>query len=432
MGGGVHRLTILVLSARLHLLRLLFPYITTMRYFVFLPALALLVIGTFNITAAQDTAVPKDVQELIDRIKRLNGQYTLTPENTFKTITFTNGSQLTAEMIELFGKQTDLETLQIASYRELNDAAVAKLTNLKKLKILGLTNSVISDAAVKTITESFPNLVNLDVSSNARLTDAAAKDIAKLEKLEVLGLLQCNISELGIAYIAILEKLRALDIRGCQIGDGGLEELAEIPTLRSLKHRNTTVSDEGIKALIEAKALDSFLLQDFEITGKSGQHLRKMEKLTSLEIFRCSKFDSSGVLALKGMKLNRLTLRGLPIDDTAMDAFKELQTIKRLYLQELPSVTDAGVANIAVLKDLETLDVWEVPITDKSVEIIAKFAAMKELLLRGTKITDKGLELLLTMPKLEKVTLTDNVNVTPAMIQKLRDAKKFEVLPKQN
>jgi len=35
---------------------------------------------------------------------------------------------------------------------------------------------------------------------------------------------------------------------------------------------------------------------------------------------------------------------------------------------------------------------------------------------------------LLTMPKLESVTLTDNTEVTPAMIQKLQDAKKFTVL----
>ena len=174
---------------------------TTMRSIVF-TALALLFIGTFNRTAAND------VQEIIDQIKEMKGQYTLTPENTLKTIIFPDGSKLTAEIFDLIARQPDLESLQIANYRELNDAIVAKLTGLKKLKTLGLTNSgMLTDNAIKMIAEAFPNLVNLDVSRNPLLTDAAAKEIAKLEQLENLNLLLCNFSELGIMYLAELEKL---------------------------------------------------------------------------------------------------------------------------------------------------------------------------------------------------------------------------------
>jgi hypothetical protein len=79
----------------------------------------------------------------------------------------------------------------------------------------------------------------------------------------------------------------------------------------------------------------------------------------------------------------------------------------------------------AFLKDLEILDVWEVPLTDKSMETIGKFASLKEISLKGTKVTDKGLEVLLTMPKLEKVTLEDNPDVSSEAMQKLRDADRF-------
>jgi len=393
-----------------------------------IPILAFLFGETFYLTAAND-AVPKDVQETMDKIKALNGQCTLTPENTIKTITFTNGSDLNTEMFDLFANQADMESLHIANYRDLNDAAVAKLAGLKKLKTLDLINGGISDAAIKTIVESFPGLVALDVSSNSRLTDAAAREIAKLAQLERLNLIFCNFSEFGILNIAALPKLRAVDIRGnMKIGDGGMSALAMLPALRSLQHRSPSISDEGIRALTEAKALDNLFIQDFSITGRSGEYIRQMEKLTSLTIFRCENFDSEGVRSLKGLKLNRLTLRGLPIDDTAMEVFRDLPTIKRLYLQELSSVTDVGMANIAFLKDLEILDIWEVPITDKSMETIAKFTSLKTLMLKGTKVTDVGIEILLTMPKLESVTLTDNTEVTPAMIQKLQDAKKFTVL----
>ena len=377
-----------------------------------------------------DATLPKDVQEASDQIKKLNGQCELTLENTIKSIRFTNGNALNAEMFDLFAKQTDLESLQIANYRELSDATVAKLVGLKKLKTLSLTNGSITDAAIKTIAEAFPNLVNLDISSNSRLTDASLREVAKLKQLETLGLLFCDFSEFGILTLSTLPKLRALDIRAnMRIGNSGMDALAMLPALRSLKHRSPVVSDGGIRALTAAERLDNLEIQDFSITGQSGEYIRQMEKLTGLIIFRCENFDSEGVLALKGLKLNRLTLRGLPIDDSAMEVFQELTALKRLYLQELPSISDAGMNNVAVLKDLEILDIWELPITDKTMEAIAKLGSLKTLMLRSTNVTDAGLEVLLAMPELKSVTLESNAGVTPAMVQKLREANKFTVLP---
>ena len=402
---------------------------TSMRLICFLATLVLMFGSIFNM-AMPEEALSKEVQEAVDKIKEFKGQYTLTAENTIKTITFADGSEINAEIIDLCAKQSDLESLTIAGYRGLNDASVAKLKGLKKIKSLSLTNSGISNAAIKTIAEAFPDLVNLDISRNSRLTDAAAREIAKLQHLETLGLLFCDFSEFGILNIAKLPKLKALDIRGnMKIGDGGMEALAKIPTLRSLKHRSPAVTDAGIQALAAAKALDNLEIQDLRITGQSGKFIRQMEKLNGLIIFRCDNFDSEGVLALKGLKLNRLTLRGLPINDSAMEVFRDLPTVKRLYLQELPSVSDFGLENTVHLKDLEILDIWEVPLTDKSMETIAKFASLKELRLKGTKVTDKGIEVLLTLPKLEKVTLEDNPGVTSEATQKLRDAKKFTLLP---
>ncbi len=57
-------------------------------------------------------------------------------------------------------------------------------------------------------------------------------------------------------------------------------------------------------------------MHDFNVTGQSGPYLAKMPSLRELEVFRCPAFGSDGVLALKGMKLTRLTLRDLPaVDD---------------------------------------------------------------------------------------------------------------------
>ena len=398
-----------------------------MRYTLFLPTLTLLIAGILCTTTIAQTPVSASVQEAIDRITALNGRHTLTPDNTIRAITFTDGSSLNAAMFDLFAQQSDLETLHIDNYRELNDAMVAKLTGLTKLRSLTLTNSGITDAAIRTIADSFPNLTVLNVSSNTQLTDAATREIARLQQLEDLRVRFCDFSEFGMLNIARLPKLRVLDIRAnMRVGDGGMRTLAALPSLTHLMHRSP-VTDFGIEALTAARSLQHLEVEDFAITGQSGQHIRRMENLNSLIIFRCENFDSQGLLDLEGMKLTRLTLRSLPIEDSAMEVFSGLTTLRRLFLQELPSVTDAGMANLAHLKDLAELDIWDTPIGDKSLETIAKLPALRILWLRETNITDAGLELLLTAPSLQTVRLVGNANVTPAMIQKLRDAEKFRV-----
>jgi ribosomal protein L15 len=401
-----------------------------MRHLFVLSALVLFLVCAFTTTTCEG-AVSADVQAAIDKIKALGGQCTF-PGDTIKTITFTNGSDLNAEIFDLFAKQSDLESLQITDYRDLNDVDVAKLTGLKNLKTLVLTNSRITDAALKTIAEAFPDLVSLDVAYSTQLTNAATREIAKLQQLETLNVRYCDFSDFGMMNIAKLPKLKILDIRAnMQVGDGGLGTLAKLPALRNLKHRGTSVTDAGMQSLVAAKTLDTLEIQDFAITGQSGQYIRQMEKLTSLIIFRCESFDSSGVLALEGLKLHRLTLRGLPIDNEAMKVFSGLPTLKRLYLNELSSISDAGIRNLESLKDLELLEIWESPITDESLGTIAKLASLKTLIIRVTDITDAGLEKLLAMPKLESVTLADNPRVTPGAIQKLRAAGKFKVLPEK-
>ncbi|MDR0522484.1 MAG: hypothetical protein LBH00_11630 [Planctomycetaceae bacterium] len=372
--------------------------------------------------AADGKSVPKPLPPDAEQIQACRGKFTLTPANTLKSVTFDDGKELKPSVIDLLAKQSDLETLQIADYRDLNDGDVAKLAGLKKLTTLKLTNSGISDAAAKTIADSFPDLINLDVSSNPRLTNAALKEFGKLKKLESLLLLFCNFDELGMMSIASLPNLKTLDIRSNQVGDTGLGMIAGLPGLKNLKHRTQSVSDEGIKALSAAKNLESLLMQDFlMVTEQSGQYLREMEALTSLEIFRCENFNSAGVLQLKGLKLNRLTLRQLTIDDSAMEVFREMPALKRLYLNELSNLSDAGMENLSALKNLEVLEIGDVPITDKALESIAKIPSLKTLSLQTTNITDAGLEQLLNLPKLETLTFKSNPKVTPSGIGKIKD-----------
>ena len=374
--------------------------------------------------AAPKTAEPStpEAKAAVLLLKEIGGKWIFTPTGTLKSIAV-DSSRMTEEAIKTFGNQADLETLQIVNYRELRDPMLDALKGLTKLKSLSLVNSGITDTAVKTIAEAFPNLTALDLSKNTVLTDESLKSIATLKELETLTIFYCGFSEFGMMDVASLPKLRTVDIRGnMAIGNTGLGFLAKMPTLRSLKHRSPAVDDYGMETLTEATNLEALLMQDFNVTDATGASLKKFEKLKELEIFRCQGFGSSGVLELKGMPLTRLTLRDLPsVDDTAMEVFRELPALKRLYLNELASVTDAGLATLSFLKELEVLDVWEVAITDKSLEVISKLPNVKELSIRSTNISDAGVDLLLLMPKLTNLMLKDNADLSDAGKRRLKE-----------
>lgn len=372
--------------------------------------------------SAEDVAAAKS---LLDGLGA-NAKYKLSPGGVLTEIVIQDGSVLAAENIALFGKLADLEKLQVYNFRDLNDEMASQLAGLKDLTTLALTNSVINDPTVEMIAKSFPKLTDLDLSSNTNLTNGVLKVICDISGLERLTLVQNRFNDLGTSHLSKLQNLRALDLRGnMEAGDMTMEAIAGLPKLTSLKHRSTAVSDFGVEYLAASKTLDSLLMQDFAVTGQAGQHVAKLEKLTQLEVFRCQGFSSDGVLALKGMKLSRLTLRDLPaIDDSAMDVFTDLPELKRLYLHELASVGDSGLANLAALKSLELLDIWTVPqMTDATVEVIAALPNIKDLSIRTTDVTDAAVDKLLAMPNLQSLTFKENGNVTAEGLKKLAGKK---------
>ena len=371
---------------------------------------------------AEDVAAAKTLLEGLGA----NAKFTLLPGEVLTEIVISDGSTLDSAALALFGKLTDLEKLQIFNFRSMNDEMAAQLSGLNNLTTLALTNSVINDPTVEMIAKSFPQLKDLDLSSNTNLTNSVLRVICELTQLERLTLVQNRFNDLGTSRLANLQNLRALDLRGnMEAGDMTLEIIGALPKLVAFKHRSTTVTDFGMEYLAQCQTLDSLLMQDFAITGQTGQHLAKLNNLTQLEIFRCQGFGSDGVQALAGMKLTRLTLRDLPmVDDQAMTVFADLPQLKRLYLHELDSVSDTGLENLAALQSLELLDVWTVPqLTDATVAVIAKLENLKELSIRTTGVTDAAVDTLLAMPHLQSLTFKDNGMVTAEGLKKLAGRK---------
>jgi Leucine-rich repeat (LRR) protein len=372
--------------------------------------------------AAADVAAAKTRLDSLGK----DAAYKLDGEGRFTEIAIEDGAELTADDVALFGRLGDLRALRILNCRVLNDAMVGQLTGLGNLDTLALTNSAVTDAGVETLVQAFPNLIELDLSSNTNLTGAALKQIASLAKLERLALLQNRFNDLNTRRLAKMPQLKGLDLRGnMEAGDMTLEVLGKLPHLTALKHRSTAVTDAGLQGLAESTTLESLLMQDFVITNESGPHLAKLEKLSSLEVFRCQGFGTDGVLALAGLPLTRLTLRDLPdVGDPALAVLAKLPRLKRLYLHELASVGDEGLRQLAAAKELEVLDIWSLPqMTDASVGVIAGLPNLKELSIRETGVTEASVGTIAAMPKLQSLTFKNNGPLSAANAAKLTGKK---------
>ncbi|MCE9631641.1 MAG: hypothetical protein K8S94_13115 [Planctomycetia bacterium] len=401
---------------------------TRVRLSCMLLALAFIAIAPFA-AAAVDPAAVEGAKKRLEALGS-GAACVVDTDGRLTEITIADGSGVTAADLALFGSLPDLEKLQIFNCRPLNDAMVASLTGLTRLKTLALTNTAITDNAVKMIADSFPDLVDLDLSSNTNLTGGAMKPITGLLKLERLTLVQTRFNDLNTRRLSKLTNLEALDLRGnMEAGDMTLGVVGGLPHLKAFKHRSTVVSDEGIAHLAESKTLESLLAQDFAITNASGPHLAALTGLTSLEIFRCQGFGTEGVLALASLgKLSRLTLRDLPeVGDASLEVLGKLPGLKRLYLHELASLGDKGLEHLAAAKSLEVLDIWSLPrMTGASVDVIATLPGLKELSIRETGATEACLERILSLPNLTSLTFI-NGTVSPATAAKL-SAKKWKKL----
>ena len=365
--------------------------------------------------------------DIDERIKQLGAVAKVTKvDGKITEISITDGSALTAEDIKLFATAKDLTKLQILNFRRLGSSDVAPLFDLKNLKSLSLTNTVIDDSAVEGIVKALPNLTDLDLSSNANMSSQVLKPISELKGLQTLLLMQNRLNDISTRKLAQLKDLKVLDLRGnMEAGDLTLEVLSSLPNLKALKHRSTSVTDYGLELLSENGSIENLLIQDFAISDASGPYLAKLLKLTQLEIIRCQGFGNDGVKALAGMPLQRLTLRDLPVvADDAMLVFKDMPKLKRLYLHELGGVSDVGLKNLSSVESLETLDIWSIPqMTDASVQVIASLPNLTELSIRSTAITDASIKTISQMPKLKRLTLKDNAAISPGALKVLSDKK---------
>ena len=382
------------------------------------------------------TANQADVDAVIAKTKEFGSEtntYKLSSTGALTQLTIKT-ELLTIDDVKLIAKLSDLVDLAFLDCRAaFNDDCTRELEPLKdKLVSLRIGNATITNASLEIISE-FPNIETLILNHDVGINDEGAAFLTKMEKLKNLNMIYTNLTDSGMISVRMIPNLKSLDIRGCTIiSDTGLRTLARRGQVKltSFQHSGNAVTDTGIESLTQIETLENLHLQDFSLSDQAGEWLKKFKNLKSLVVFRCGEFGSQGLLQLKGLPLNRLTIRGLDkIGDDGMDVFSELPNLKRLYLVEMYGITDAGIGKIAAAKSIELLEIEMMSdISNESLKAIATLPNLKELKLKATSITNDGLDTILGMPKLTKLSLLDNDKIDSKAAEEKLKSKKFELL----
>lgn len=344
------------------------------------------------------------------------------------------GSTFGDEAMPYVAKYSSLSELYLG---ELTNAGLAQLSNLTGIEELGCPN--ITDKGLVYL-KAIPSLKRLNLRET-RVTDRGLTHLKDMSSLEYLNLPEST-TDKGLAHLADLSNLKRLYIPS-RITDEGLRQLAKLNSLEELQISGEGITDDGMSHVAKLVNLKKLYLGNYCSVTNAG--LAKLTPLKSLKILHLPpKVTISGLAQLNalpdlidleahrsfvqdysGLNIAGLTkLRWLAFwsgptlrdDDLAC-----LANLKRLeWLKMNGSITDAGMAHLAGLTNLEQLLIKGSNLTDKGLSYVANMKKLMYLEIGGD-FSDKGLASLEGLTGLMSLSITSKNNFSPVTLQRLRE-----------
>jgi Leucine-rich repeat (LRR) protein len=333
--------------------------------------------------------------------------------------------------VKLFAALEDLDDLHIGppaakgfegyyGRPQVTDDGLAPLLNARKLRSLGLVDAKVTDKCLKLIGR-LPEIKELTLAS-AGITGAGLAELDGMKHLETLVLVGSLVGDEGLKAIAQLTDIRSLAISSNRITGAGMASLAGMKHLETLNLFGSSVGDDGMRAIAEHGSLRRLWLSE-KVTPKGFAELVRLTSLDELKLFQILDDDD---LAPIGRMTNLVSLRCalIPATDEGLRHMKNMARLRSLDLCDSPKVTDAGMAYVGQMKELEHLSLNR-QIGDAGIAQLGGLTNLKELSLRGAQVTDAGLAKLSGLARLRKLDLA-STHVSARGLSKLRGMKNLE------
>ncbi len=232
--------------------------------------------------------------------------------------------------------------------------------------------------------------------------------ISRFDRLEILVINDKTGDEVDYGALRRLHRLAALHLDGPGLTDTKLAAVCEIGSLRSLVIERCHATDAGFAHLARLRNLTHLTLYDTPNLTDAGlaRTLAEMPRLRSLDLTGFPRPLPSTIrgLARSQPGLVALQLGDGPVTDADLAALGQLTQLEVVNLNG-SAVTDAGVAHLAGLTKLRELHLNDVPITDVGLAHLAGLIALEQLYCSTARVTDAGLATLTRFPNLSMLSL---------------------------
>lgn len=302
---------------------------------------------------------------------------------------------------------TNLRELRLSQGRVKNFSFAV----FPKLEALDLSYSTATDEVLKSLS-GLKNLRRLNLRDTL-ITDDGLAALAPVTSLEEIDLYGLKISDKGLAHLRTLKNLRKLNLLGGPITDSGAEILAGLPHLRELNLYRAELTNAGVSKLRALKELAFLDLRYTRATASGVEQLRAA-------LPKC-RVDFSGSVNLGGKSTTAVPAIGAPEAAIAkwirdgLHGKAELRDghIHSASLARTP-VTDAHLALLASLPQLQELDLTATEVGDLGAASLSKCRSLTVLKLGSTTLSDRGLPSLAGLASLRTLHISGTLVKTLA------------------
>lgn len=284
---------------------------------------------------------------------------------------------------------------------------------------------------------TLPAIITLeqdDVRSDGKLEASALTRLREVSSAFVLNAAGSQLGREGLAQLASLKLMLGLNVAFCpQLSDRDFAALRSAASLQLLTASGTSITETGLEHLTGLPLLRAIDLEFCDgITDPACKVLGGMSQLKALNLaktgFETTRVSDAGLADLTRLKnLELLNLEGAAVRDDGLRHLASLPRLRDLNLSRV-WITDAGLQHLTEVKGLQRLvllfsEGFAGPlVTDGGIESLTSLDELQELNLVDARITDEAVDDLITMKNLVVLTVTGS-RLSAAGIERLRTAK---------
>jgi hypothetical protein len=205
----------------------------------------------------------------------------------------------------------------------------------------------------------------LEVSSEmyyrAGVSPEVFAPLRRLTGLEMLGLHSSGVTDEGLQHLRALRSLKGLELTQFPVGNRGLAVLKDLPALEYLS-LNTGLTDAGLKEVAQISSLRWLSIMGGRMWGPGLAELAKLPRLERLCFWGArggGPIYDRHLKYLEGVKqIRSLTLYGVDaLTDASLASISKIENLEELYfIMAAPKFTPAGLAHLRNLKGLKKVD----------------------------------------------------------------------------